>query len=104
MGFSVLQTWLALGGAAVRGDKRPSKERLWRDSVLVILVALGGAACGGETRFPLREPLWRDPDQVPFVGEPEEYVSPFGWDAADQMVFRPVARFFAVDPAGRALN
>lgn len=48
--------------------------------------------------------MWRDLDQVPFAPEPEEYFSPFGWDAADQIVFRPVARFFAVDPAGRAVN
>jgi len=104
MGFSVAQRLLALGGAAARGDKRPRTERFWREGVVLILVALGGAACGGDQRFPLREAVWRDPDQVPFGPEPEEYVSPFGWDAADQMVFRPVARFFAVDPAGRALN
>ncbi len=45
-----------------------------------------------------------DPDKKPFSPEPEEYFSPFGWDAADQTIFRPVSRFFAVDPAGRAVN
>jgi hypothetical protein len=69
--------------------------------VLGVMVVVG---CGADERFPLREPLWSDPDQTPFAGEPEEYVSPFGWDGANQIVFRPVARFFAVDPAGRALN
>ncbi|HMI93623.1 MAG TPA: hypothetical protein VK509_19755, partial [Polyangiales bacterium] len=61
-------------------------------------------SCGGSERFPLSEPLWRDPDQHPFAPAPEEYVSPFAWDGADQMVFRPISRFFAVDPAGRAVN
>jgi hypothetical protein len=49
-------------------------------------------------------PLARDPDDAAFAPAPAEYVSPFAWDGADQMVFRPVARFFAVDPAGRAKN
>jgi hypothetical protein len=31
-------------------------------------------------------------------------VSSFIWDGADQLVFRPIARMFAVDPAGRAVN
>jgi hypothetical protein len=48
--------------------------------------------------------MWRDHDQEAFAPEPKEYVSPFAWDGANQIVFRPVARFFAVDPAGRALN
>ena len=61
-------------------------------------------ACGGSERFPVREPLWRDPDQHPFAPAPEEYVSPFAWDGANQIMFRPIARFFAVDPAGAAIN
>jgi hypothetical protein len=35
---------------------------------------------------------------------PEPYESPFAWDAANQTVFRPISRFFAVDPAGPAIN
>jgi len=38
------------------------------------------------------------------VKEPEEYFSPFAWDGANQTIFRPISRFFAVDPAGRAVN
>jgi hypothetical protein len=60
--------------------------------------------CGGSERFPLRDPLWKDPDQRMFSPAPEEYESPFAWDGADQLVFRPIARFFAVDPAGRAID
>jgi hypothetical protein len=61
-------------------------------------------ACGAAPRFPLREPMLEDPDQHPLPAAPEEYYSPFAWDGANQMVFRPVARFFAVDPAGPAVN
>jgi hypothetical protein len=71
-------------------------------SALPLLGAM--AACGGEPRFPLREPMVRDDDETPFAEEPDEYVSPFAWDGANQIVFRPIARFFAVDPAGRATN
>jgi hypothetical protein len=52
----------------------------------------------------LREPLWLDDDMRPFAQRPEEYESPFVWDGADQMLFRPLARLFAVDPAGEAVN
>jgi len=61
-------------------------------------------SCASPASFPLREPLLRDPDEVPVVKEPEEYYSPFAWDGANQTVFRPISRFFAVDPAGPAVN
>jgi hypothetical protein len=48
--------------------------------------------------------LLRDPDEQPFAAAPEEYYSPFAWDGANYMVFHPIARFFAVDPAGAAPN
>jgi hypothetical protein len=67
------------------------------------LVALSACAAGTQ-RFPLRDPMMVDADQLPFAPAPAEYVSPFVWDGADQIVFRPVARFFAVDPPGRATN
>lgn len=79
------------------------------------------SSCGTPpvARFPLdRPPLWVDDDRRPFVTPcrpdpeepghqlcaPETYVSPFAWDAADNAIFRPVARFFAVDPGGEARN
>ena len=58
--------------------------------------------CATAPRFPLREPIWRDEDERPFAPAPAEYESPFAWDAANQTVFRPLARVFAVDPAGQA--
>ena len=61
-------------------------------------------ACASKPRFALRPVMWRDDDQRAFAPAPDEYISPFAWDGADQMVFRPVSRLFAVDPAGRATN
>lgn len=70
-----------------------------------LALALLAAGCGAGTRlFPAKEPLWHDPDRRPFAAEPAEYESAFAWDAANQTVFRPVSRFFAVDPAGEAVN
>src|SRR5688572_3638080 len=83
--------------------------------------ALLAQACGGaERRFPLRDPLWLDTDRRPVSIEceerptdeepqhrscaPEPYVSPLVWDGADNSIFRPLARVFAVDPAGPAPN
>ena len=70
-------------------------------SVSLLLAVLG---CASAPHFPLRAPLIKDDDQRPFAQAPEEYYSPFAWDGANYMVFHPVARFFAVDPAGAATN
>jgi hypothetical protein len=48
--------------------------------------------------------MWNDPDRRPFKEKPEEYFSGFAWDGANQLIFRPVSRFFAVDPGGEAVN
>lgn len=45
-----------------------------------------------------------DNDQRPFSPRPADYFSGFAWDGADQMVFRPVADFFAVDRPGESIN
>jgi hypothetical protein len=68
----------------------------------VALVAVAG--CGGFRPYPLADPMWRDPDRRTFDEKPAEYVSGLYWDGADQMVFRPFARFWAVDPGGEAAN
>lgn len=79
------------------------------------------AGCGGATRrFPLRDALWRDTDTRPVTVPcekrpskddpnhvsctPEVYVSPLAWDAADNSLFRPIAKVFAVDPPKEARN
>jgi hypothetical protein len=81
------------------------------------LLLLAGCS-GGVRRFPLRAPVWRDADLESIPGRcapdpdkpkkkicgPSEYESSFAWDAADNTVFRPISRFFAVDPGGPAVN
>src|SRR3954470_14320985 len=75
-----------------------------RTQLALLVLSLACGACADNRRFPLRDPLWRDADRVPFAPAPEEYVSPFVWDGANQIVFRPITRFFAFDPARRAVN
>jgi hypothetical protein len=88
--------------------------------VLTWLGLFLATACGGERRFPLREPLWRDTDlqavSVPCTARPsdedpqhiacapEPYESPLAWDGADNMVFRPVTRVFALEAPDQAVN
>ena len=68
-------------------------------------LALAFAGCGSGLRpFPLAEPLLEDPDREHVDERPESYFSPFGWDAVDQTVFRPITRVFAVDPVTPAIN
>jgi hypothetical protein len=74
---------------------------LWAAPLSAVLV-VGCAHDPG--RFPLTPPLWRDPDEVPYGPPPEEYVSPMVWDVGDQSVFYPLARAFAIDPAGESQN
>ncbi|HXK18185.1 MAG TPA: hypothetical protein VNG33_10305 [Polyangiaceae bacterium] len=68
------------------------------------LLAITLTGCASAAHFPLRAPLTRDEDQTPFAKAPEEYYSPFAWDGANYMLFHPVARLLAVDPAGPATN
>ncbi|RYZ07712.1 MAG: hypothetical protein EOO73_10270 [Myxococcales bacterium] len=68
------------------------------------LLFLALVGCASSARFPLKAPLTRDADDAPFAAAPEEYYSPFAWDGANYMVFHPISRFFAVDPAGAATN
>jgi hypothetical protein len=70
----------------------------------ISVFALALVSCASSPQFPLQAPLTRDADETPFAQAPEEYYSPFAWDGANYMVFHPIARFFAVDPAGAATN
>ncbi len=79
---------------------------------LLALVAL--VDCGSPPQFPMREAFTRDTDLDPIRGPcrrrpsekdpehvscaPDLYVSPLAWDAADNTLFRPLAKIFAVDP------
>ena len=89
-------------------------------SKTILSLVLMLTACGGAPRYPLAAPLANDTDRRPVsvsceerpsekdakhvACAPEPYVSPLVWDAADNSIFRPLARVFAVDPAGEAVN
>lgn len=82
----------------------PPSSPVHRWLALAVGMVLVLAGCGKPARFPLKPPLLQDDDERPFSPEPEQYESPFAWDAANQTFFYPVARIFAVDPARRAVN
>jgi hypothetical protein len=87
-------------------------------SLVVAAIALLGGCSSDVRRFPLRQPLWQDTDLNPVsipcrphpekkgvqVCHPEPYESSFAWDGADNLIFRPMSDFFAVDPAGESVN
>lgn len=79
--------------------------------------------CGSATRrYALKAPMMQDTDVAPVyvscheeeddkdktknkkICTPDPYESPFAWDGANQIIFRPLARVFAVDPAGESAN
>ncbi len=86
------------------------------------VLAAASAGCGGATirRFPLRDPLWVDPDLTPTsvpcrtesdedgkpqkVCRPAEYESPLAWDLADNLLFRNLSEYASLEQAGEALN
>ena len=70
---------------------------------LLMIAAIG--CTSGLRRFPLAEPMWSDAQDLRPFRPPAEasYVNPT-WDGVDNLFFRPAARFFAVDPAGEAIN
>src|SRR5262249_6875167 len=108
--------WIGPPAAARRLLMHPLSGRkpAMRARTVIPMIAL--AACAGERQFPLKEPMWRDTDLVSRratchsdddgkkICRPDEYDSSLAWDGADNVFFRPVSRFFAVDPGGEARN
>jgi len=72
--------------------------------VFALTASLLASGCAELRPFPNADPMAVDDDRQPFSPRPEKYFSPFVWDGADNSVFRPIANFFAVDPAGPAIN
>jgi hypothetical protein len=66
----------------------------------LLAVTLLGACASAQRPFPMKEPLWEDPDQRPFAPRPAAYLSPWFWDGADNLFFRPISEIFKVDPPG----
>lgn len=85
-----------------------------------LALVLMGACASSPPRFAARPPLTRDTDLDPVMVAckkhptekdpahiscaPEPYVSPLAWDAADNTLFRPISKIFAVDPPDEARN
>jgi hypothetical protein len=68
----------------------------------VAIALLGG--CAGPRPYPLAEPMWVDDDRIPFLPQPATAFSPMGWDAADNLAFRPVTQTFSVQLWREAVN
>ena len=73
---------------------------------LVLALSLIASSCINRVnKYSMADPMWTDSqDMRAFSPMPEEYFSPFAWDGADNIIFRPLARVFALDPAGQAVN
>ena len=83
-----------------------------------LLMFVLGCTSSGVRRFPLRDPVWRDPDLTSVYVRcrdvkdkekhrtcaPEPYKSPLYWDIADNSVFRPLSEVTAVTVPGEAVN
>jgi hypothetical protein len=85
-------------------DRPATKSLLMSRVAFAALTAVVTACAAGVGQFPHRAPLWKDPDDAPFTRQPVAYRSSYAWDVFDNLLFRPLARFFAVDPAGEAVN
>jgi hypothetical protein len=70
----------------------------------VAAIALAGCAGIGPRRFPLRDPLWLDPDTGALAGTPADYYSGANADTVDQIFLRPLSRTLAVPLAEEAWN
>jgi hypothetical protein len=61
-------------------------------------------SCAAARPYPLAPPMTVDDDRHPFLPQPPVAFSPFGWDAADNLAFRPMSSTFAVHPRHEAVN
>jgi hypothetical protein len=100
----------------VASERRPRALAL---AALALLAAAPG--CGGSIRrFPLRDPVWVDPDLAPAsvpcrteadddgkpqkVCRPAEYESPLAWDLADNLLFRNLSEYASLEQAEESIN
>jgi hypothetical protein len=72
---------------------------------IVLLVGFVAGACAPATsRFPLRAPLWSDPDRNAVASKPAKRYSGLIADGADQMLFRRVSDSLAFRHPGESAN
>ncbi|HEY2370225.1 MAG TPA: hypothetical protein VGH87_27705, partial [Polyangiaceae bacterium] len=73
--------------------------------VIAFIVFATCVACsGGERRFPMREPMWRDTDLDPVRAHVARYDSPLYWDGADNLFFRPLSESLGLVTSGESVN
>jgi hypothetical protein len=71
----------------------------------MIAVVLAGSACSnGIRQFAARPVVWHDHDRRTFTPAPRESFSPYFWDAADQMIFRPASEVWTFQTNGESIN
>lgn len=71
----------------------------------VLLIFVTSAACAPHVRrFPLRSPLWIDPDRNHVPVKPKEYYSGLIGDGADKLFFYPLSELATVPLAREAIN
>ena len=87
-------------------ERQAPRDRRGIGPRVLLVGVLLTMSCARDIRpFPLAEPMWVDEgDTSPFTPPPAEYFSPFAWDGADQMVFRPLAQAFKVEAPAEAVN
>lgn len=71
---------------------------------LALLTLLAVSCARDVRRFPLRAPLWIDPDQHPLTHSPSEYYSGIVGDAADKLALYPIANALTFPQRGEAKN
>lgn len=84
----------------------PARSAAISCTLLGAALAWCGCARGLELRrFPLEPALWVDRgDYRPFEPMPEEYESPWIWDGADQLFFRPASEALEFQRPREAIN
>ncbi|HVZ72908.1 MAG TPA: hypothetical protein VHJ20_11080 [Polyangia bacterium] len=75
---------------------------LWAAALAAL--ALGSCATDSVRRFPLRDPLWLDPDVHPMAAPPTKTLTTHYADPFDLMAFRPLSRALSVPVDGESID
>ena len=68
------------------------------------LVACALGCAPSIRQFSTKPPVLKVDDRHPFPGPVEESYAPLGWDAADNIFFRPLSHAFLLEQASQAIN
>ena len=93
-----------MASSSPRAASRRHGRRCGWALALASLLGLPSCAADGVRRFPLRDPLWRDPDESAIVGKPARRSTSGLGLTAESTVFRPVSRALALPLPTEAIN